>query len=104
MVFLKPPALAPQSHVRVVAPSGPFDRELFNAGLSVLQRRYEPDFGVDIFEKHRYLAGDDPRRLRELNEALRQPGVDAVFTARGGYGAMRLLEKLDFATLPSRIL
>ena len=45
--------------------------------------------------KHRYLAGDDARRGAELNQALKDPNVKAVFTARGGYGLTRLLSTLE---------
>ncbi len=52
--------------------------------------QYDPG----IFQQHRYLAGDDGRRLAELNGALADPAVRAIFCARGGYGSMRLLRKL----------
>jgi muramoyltetrapeptide carboxypeptidase len=92
--------LKPGSNVAVAAPSGPFDRPSFEKGLAVLAARYQPVVRPDIFSTHRYLAGDDTRRLAELRDALRLP---AVFCARGGYGAMRLLPSLtpsEFPALP----
>jgi muramoyltetrapeptide carboxypeptidase len=84
--------------VAVVAPSGPFDRPAFEAGLALLRRRYRPVFTDGLFSRDRYLAGDDERRSTELNQALADPSVRAVFTARGGYGAMRLLPSLKLTT------
>ena len=81
----------------VVAPAGPFDRALFDAGLAMLAQRYQPRLLPDIGARDRYLAGDDARRQRELNAALTDPEVKAVFTARGGYGSMRLLPGLPRA-------
>jgi muramoyltetrapeptide carboxypeptidase len=78
----------------VIAPAGPFDRASFEAGLAVLGERYRLQYGSGIFEQQRYLAGDDARRLAELTRALTDPTIGAVFCARGGYGTMRLLEKL----------
>lgn len=78
-----------------MAPAGPFDRASFDAGLAIIANRYRVQYDPGIFHRHRYLAGDDARRLFELNGALADPAVKAVFCARGGYGAMRLLEKLE---------
>ncbi len=104
MHFARPPALAPNDLVRVVAPSGPFDRQSFEAGLRLLSSRYRVSFDDGIFSTHRYLAGDDSRRLTELAQALAAPAVRAVFVARGGYGAMRLLPKLGLAQLPHKMV
>jgi muramoyltetrapeptide carboxypeptidase len=46
-----------------------------------------------------YLAGDDQRRLEELDAALRDPTARAVVAARGGYGATRISHRADFASL-----
>lgn len=91
MTFAPPRALRPNDAVAVVAPSGPFDRPSFEKGLAVLATRYRPVFTERIFATHRYLAGRDEDRARELQEALDDDGVCALFMARGGYGAMRLL-------------
>jgi muramoyltetrapeptide carboxypeptidase len=48
-----------------------------------------------MFARHRYLAGEDPRRLAELQTALDDPTAGALWVARGGYGAARLLPHLD---------
>lgn len=46
-----------------------------------------------------YLAGDDQRRIDELNGLLRDPDVRAILCARGGYGVMRILPHLDASAL-----
>lgn len=83
--------------VSLVAPASCFDRASFDAGLEILSRRYRvhPDCG--LFARHRYLAGTDERRLEELAAALADRETRAVFCARGGYGLMRLLSRLDIA-------
>jgi muramoyltetrapeptide carboxypeptidase len=90
----RPPALSAGDRVAVIAPASSFDRESFEAGLAVIAARYEARYQPSIFERHRYLAGADSRRLHELTAALTDPAVKAVFCARGGYGAMRLLGEL----------
>jgi muramoyltetrapeptide carboxypeptidase len=96
--FVAPPALRPGDPVAIVAPSGPFDRENFEAGLALVKGRYTARYTEGLFARDRYLAGDDARRAAELALAFSDPDIKAVFTARGGYGSMRLLRGLS---LPS---
>lgn len=94
MAFAPVRALRPQDTVAVVAPSGPFDRASFDKGVEVLSSRYRPVFSERVYETYRYLAGRDEARAGELQAALDDGLVSAVFMARGGYGAMRLLPSL----------
>ncbi len=93
-MFRKPPALRRGDRVAIIAPAGPFDLESFEAGLGPLEQRYAVQLDARLFERYRYLAGDDARRLAELRSALSDPAIKAVFCARGGYGTMRLLPRL----------
>lgn len=49
-----------------------------------------------------YLAGPDARRATELARAIEDPTIDAVVCARGGYGAMRILDAIPWSTLAAR--
>jgi muramoyltetrapeptide carboxypeptidase len=89
----------------VIAPAGPFDPASFKQGLAAIaDLGLQPRFDPRISEGKRYLAGDDARRLAELNSAFRDPGTKAVFCARGGYGSMRLLPRIDLSELPDKPL
>ncbi len=92
-----PPArpVAEGAKLAIIAPAGPFNREAFESGVSWLRERYEVSFDEGIYSKTGYFAGPDDRRLAELIDALTDPSVDAILCARGGYGATRLLPKLD---------
>lgn len=46
-----------------------------------------------------FLAADDEGRLADLHAAFADPGVDAVYALRGGYGCARLLDRIDTALL-----
>ncbi len=98
MSFLTPPPLRQGDRVAVVAPSGPFDRPTFDKGLEVIGRRYQPVFTERVFETHHYLAGTDASRQVELQAALDDELVKAVFAARGGYGSMKLLPSLRLSS------
>lgn len=97
--MIRPPALRRGDVVRIVAPSSPFDPQLFERGLDVLRNRFGlvPRFRPDITARHDYLAGDDARRLAEWHEAASDTEAKAIWCARGGYGSMRLLPRLEVA-------
>lgn len=95
MSFSAMPVLSPGSRLGVVAPSGPFDREKFEKGLAVLAGRYRVEVAPEAGESFRYLAGPDESRARSLQRCLDDAEVGAIIAARGGYGAMRLLEVLN---------
>ena len=92
--FRKLSAVRPGDTVAVVAPAGPFDKTVLETGVAVISDRYQVRFDESIYSRKRYLAGDDDRRFTELTTALADPAIKAVFCARGGYGAMRLLPRL----------
>lgn len=78
----------------MIAPSGHFDPEEFNAGLEWLRTRFEVRSEDSILDREGYLAGTDARRLHELRAALHDPDAAAIVCVRGGYGALRLLGEL----------
>lgn len=67
------------------------------AGIARLADRYALVYSERLFEHTGFLAGSDRDRLAELEAALRDPTIEAVWCARGGYGLMRLLPALDRA-------
>jgi muramoyltetrapeptide carboxypeptidase len=81
--------------VAVVAPAGPVPRDRFAAGEQRLAGRYRLRYEERLFARQGFLAGSDEERLRELQRAIDDPQVGAIVCARGGYGLMRLLARLD---------
>ena len=89
------PVLRPGDTVAVVAPSGPVPQGRLKAGLDLLSTVFRLQVSSDIFREQEFLAGSDERRAEEFNTALADPQVRAVWAARGGYGASRILGDLD---------
>jgi muramoyltetrapeptide carboxypeptidase len=98
------PALRPGDPVVVVAPAMAFDRRSFEAGLEIIARRYRVRYDPGVLARHRYLAGTDERRLGELAAALADTDARAVFCARGGYGVLRLLSRLNITTMAPKAI
>ena len=96
---LIPAPLQPGSRIRVIAPSGPFDRTLVLRGMAWLRQRYRVEFDWSMFERTGFLAGSDARRLDELNRALADPGLSAIIAARGGYGLTRIAHLAEYGPL-----
>ncbi|MCX4245997.1 S66 peptidase family protein [Paraliomyxa miuraensis] len=93
----RPTALRSGDRVHVVAASGPVPAERFDRGLRVLRRHLDAELVLapNIHEQEGYFAGSDRLRLQCLHAALGDPDARVVMTARGGYGATRLLSALD---------
>ncbi|MFC7642974.1 LD-carboxypeptidase [Streptosporangium lutulentum] len=95
-----PPPLRPGDTVAVVAPCGPVDPERLARGVRALEGLgLKVLTGAHIFDRDRYLAGSDAVRAADLSDAWCDPEVTAVFCARGGYGATRILDLLDWDAL-----
>ncbi len=97
-----PPPLQQGARVAVVAPSSPFGREEFLAGLAWLRARYQLVVRSSILSRAGYLAGDDERRADELARAMLRDDVAAIVCARGGYGATRIAERLPWQAFAAR--
>ncbi|KUM79357.1 S66 peptidase family protein [Streptomyces griseorubiginosus] len=98
--LVRPPRLAPGARVAVVAPSGPIVEERLQAGLDILRGwDLDPVVTPHVLDRHGelgYLAGSDADRAADLQAAWCDPAVDAVLCARGGYGAQRMVDLLDW--------
>ncbi|MEU8587673.1 LD-carboxypeptidase [Streptomyces sp. NPDC048664] len=101
--LLRPARLAPGARVAVVAPSGPVREERLAAGLDILRGwGLDPAVAPHVLDRHPrfpYLAGTDADRAADLQAAWCDPEVSAVLCARGGYGAQRIVDLLDWDAL-----
>ncbi len=78
------------------ASSGPVHPDRLRRGLAHVRRRFgEPHLAANLERRSGYFAGDDGERLAALDHALRDDRAQLLWAARGGYGAARLLGRLD---------
>ena len=95
-----PPHIQPGDLIGIVSPSGSFERERLRPGLSYLRNRgFRVRVGSAVYDRDRYLAGQDPDRANDLNVMFADPEVRAVFVTRGGFGAARVLGLLDYEAI-----
>ncbi|MEU9339428.1 LD-carboxypeptidase [Streptomyces sp. NPDC048290] len=99
----RPSRLVPGARVAVVAPSGPVPEDRLQAGLDLLRGWDLDPFALPhVLDRHprfAYLAGSDADRAADLQRAWCDPSVAAVLCARGGYGAQRMVELLDWEAM-----
>lgn len=98
----KPRGIARNSRIAVLAASSPSDLpRILHAkeNLEALGLRVTLAPNIDHFGSHGYLAGTDDERVGILNQFLNSSEFDAFFFARGGYGAMRILDRIDYDAL-----
>lgn len=96
MSWTRPRALAPGDRIGVCAPSGPVDAERLEAGVARLRRLgFEVEVHPAVREQTRFTAGTVAGRVAQLEELFCDPGVAAVWCARGGAGATQLLRHLS---------
>ena len=94
---LKPKKLHKGDKVALIAPSGYAKPEKIKQAIDNIKR-----LGLDIvyseriFKRYGYLAGSDNERLADLHEAFENNEVKAIFCIRGGYGATRILNRINY--------
>jgi muramoyltetrapeptide carboxypeptidase len=100
----RPPLLSEGARVALVAPAGPLrnDVELARAIENVRSFAWDPVVFEHALARDGYFAGTDEQRAADLNAALRDDAIDAVWCLRGGYGTMRILDAIDYEAAARR--
>ena len=92
------------TRIAICAPARPITRAIADA-VTVLARsampRAELFFHPQCFVEQGHFAGDDATRLAALLECANDPGSDAVWIARGGYGSNRIAAAAVAAMSPA---
>jgi muramoyltetrapeptide carboxypeptidase len=84
----------------VVGPGSPVDPQALEKGVERLSGwGYQVELGRSAKTRRGDLTGSDRERAEDLTAAFEDPGIAAVWCARGGWGAARLLDRLDLPRL-----
>jgi muramoyltetrapeptide carboxypeptidase len=100
MKSFKPLALNKGDTIGIIALSGAVDKEnILRAKVYFEKKGFKVVLSENIFDKKRYLAGEDEKKVEELHKFFKNPEIKMILCARGGYGAIRLLDKIDFEVI-----
>ncbi len=91
------PYLKQGSKVAIAAPARCVTPEEMAYGIQWLKEQdFVPVFDERLFAEHHIFAGDDAFRAVVFQEYLDNEEIEAIWLARGGYGSIRIIDKLDF--------
>ena len=84
--------------IGLIAPSGAVRTEgaIQRAVAETERMGFRVKLGESAGKKYGYLSGEDHVRAQDINAMFADPEVDAMICLRGGYGAMRILDRLDY--------
>ena len=97
--LIQPPYLKAGDTVAIVAPSGVLKNrtdEVARAKKLLESWQLKVVIGAHVFSKDNHFAGSDQARCEDFQNALDNPNIKAIWSARGGYGTVRILDKLDY--------
>ncbi len=95
--IIKPPKLSKGDPIGIISPAGPVSKSDLQPGLNILKSAgFRVHLPPHVYDKKDYLAGEDVARLDDLHAMLQDPEIKAVFCTRGGYGSLRLINKIRY--------
>jgi len=101
--MIRPAALRNDARIALVAAAGPLRGEAVDrAAERVRAWGWEPLVGEHARLRTGYLAGSDEQRAADLQAAVNDPQNHAIWFLRGGYGTMRILDRIDWSPLVAR--
>lgn len=93
-----PPFLKPGDTIGIVASARKVSPEEIEAALTAAHNHgYKTLLADNIFQADNQFSGSDQARAAGINQMLHNPDVKAIWCARGGYGSVRLIDKIDWA-------
>ena len=96
-VMLLPPFLKPGDTVGIAATARKISAaEIEDAKQAAMQHGFNIVLSPTLFASSNQFAGTDEERAGGLNSLLKNPDVKAIWCARGGYGSVRILNKIDW--------
>src|SRR5512133_1992120 len=95
-----PPFLKKGDEVAIVSPAFCIDEEKLHAAVEFLAKwGLKARIGKNAANRYGPFAGTDEERLSDFQEAVDDPSIKAVLCARGGYGLLRIIDRIDFSSL-----
>ena len=96
MTMKIPTYLKPNSKIQIISPAGKIKEERVIPAVKWLDKQgYKVELGKHVFAQHFQFAGTDAQRLEDLQTAFDDPETDVIICSRGGYGLVRIIDKLD---------
>ena len=105
MNIIKPPILNQGDTIGILSLSGAVEKNSMPLMAAVdyfAKLGYKTLISNDLYLKKRYLAGDDDIKVKNLHAFFENPDINAIICMRGGYGAIRLINKIDYSLIRNK--
>jgi len=97
---IQPPFLKSGDEVAIISPSFLIDESKITGAAELLEKwGFRVRIGANALKREGPFAGTDEQRLADLQEMTNDRDIKAVFCSRGGYGLLRIIDKIDFSVL-----
>lgn len=94
-----PASLKQGNKIGIMAPARKISEKELEAAIKIIKSRgFEVELGNSIDSSENQFAGIDEIRTADLQRMLDNPQINAIFFARGGYGSVRIIDKIDFSS------
>ncbi|MGB3949091.1 MAG: LD-carboxypeptidase [Bacteroidia bacterium] len=95
----QPEFLKKGDKVGIVAPARKMSKEELLPAIEILNSwGLEVVLGKNLFCEENQFSGSDEQRAEDLQKMLDDPSIKAIISARGGYGTLRIIDKINFFT------
>lgn len=100
MKIITPPTLKKGDTVGIISPARKITKEELDASVKMLENwGLKVRLGKNLFGEYHQFSGSDAERAADFQQMINDDEVKAIVCARGGYGSVRLLDRIDFSPL-----
>jgi muramoyltetrapeptide carboxypeptidase len=102
-VYLKPPYLKPGDTIGITSPAGYITEEEIRPAMLVMEGwGYKIKIGTTIGKRDFTRGGTDAERAADFQQMLDDASIKAIMCARGGYGSIGIVDKLNWIKFKSK--
>lgn len=96
----KPKPLQKNDTIGLIGASSATPKEKLDSAIKSIEKLgFQVVVGESCYSMHGYLSGTDDIRANDVNKMFADSSIDGIFCVRGGYGATRILDKLDYESI-----
>jgi len=93
-----PPPLRKGDKVCIISPAGKINRQIIERGAQILREQgFIVETGAHVYDEDGIFAGNDEARASDMQKAIENKDIKAIFFARGGYGSLRIHRLLNWS-------
>ena len=89
--------------IYITAPAKTIEKDCIDFAVDFFRKNnFEVVLSEHVTGKHNYFSGTDQERIADFQKGLNDNSIDFILCARGGYGAVRIIDQLDFSTFKKK--